>query len=292
MKLLLNQAGSYFQPIVRREVSVAGQKAAYLEAGGSQGEPLLFLHGLAGSKAQWRSMMCAFSERYRVIAPDLPGLCLHAPLSAGRHTLKQLMAWLDEFLDSIGVAKVHIVAHSTACPLAAVYAGARDSVTSVALISFPDVLAPPFSGQGQAYEKYRREIDFHSMEEWDAFFSRAFYRPIKVPNAIKRYNFRKFKQHNDTLIAVVDDLTKHQSMVMPYLKRVHGSTLVINGDHDNFADKRFHQMLETHLPQARHVTLERCGHMAFIDRFSDVLLLLQDFFSVAAKRGSRVRGQA
>ncbi|MDX1693066.1 MAG: alpha/beta hydrolase [Ketobacteraceae bacterium] len=280
-KLLINQAGSYLQAITSRSVQAGDHTTRFLEAGPASGIPLIFLHGLGGSKAQWRSMMSAFAGQYRVLAPDVPGLCIHAPLREGRHTLKQLMVWLDDFVAALGVDRLHIIAHSTACPLAAVYAGERDRVQSMALISFPDVLAPSFSGQGQAYRQYRKDIDFQSVEDWDAFFRRAFYSPVSVPNAIKRYNFRKFKQHSDTFLAVVDDLTKHQGMVMPCLKQVHGKTLVINGDHDNFADENFHRMLETHLPQARHLTLERCGHMAFIDRYSEVVACLDQFFNGA-----------
>jgi pimeloyl-ACP methyl ester carboxylesterase len=51
-------------------------------AGGS-GEPLLLLHGLAGSAANWVELLPALTERFRVLALDLPGHAGSAPLPRG-----------------------------------------------------------------------------------------------------------------------------------------------------------------------------------------------------------------
>jgi pimeloyl-ACP methyl ester carboxylesterase len=37
------------------------------------GEPLLFIHGLGGSGADWAFQVAALEKRFRVIVPDLPG---------------------------------------------------------------------------------------------------------------------------------------------------------------------------------------------------------------------------
>lgn len=82
---------------------IDGHRSRFLEAGAANNPALVFLHGLGGSKAQRRNMMAAFAEHYRVIASDVPGLCIHAPLRDSHHTLKQLMGWLDRFLLRLGI---------------------------------------------------------------------------------------------------------------------------------------------------------------------------------------------
>ena len=37
------------------------------------GEPLLRIHGLGSSGADWAFQVAAFEKRFRVIVPDLPG---------------------------------------------------------------------------------------------------------------------------------------------------------------------------------------------------------------------------
>ncbi|MCG8668054.1 MAG: alpha/beta hydrolase [Pseudomonadales bacterium] len=71
---------------------------------------------------------------------------------------------------------------------------------------------------------------------------------------------------------------------MPNLKRFKGAALVLNAEHDNFADESSHRVLEAHLPQAKHQLIERCGHMAFIDRYELLVDVLKQFFADLAEK--------
>ena len=276
-KLLLKQAGSYISSIKPGEFEFDGNRSRYLELG--DGAALIFLHGLAGSKNQWRILMQAFGRKFRVIAPDVPGLCLTAPLQNSRHTFKQLTRWLDCLIDTLQLTDVHLVSHSTSAPFASVYcADQPERVSRLVLMSFPDVLAPTFSGQGEAYVKYREEVNFQSMEEWDAFFKRSFYQPLEFPTVMKRYNFDKFKKNQDLFLSVIDDVTAHQPLVMPRLRRIQARTLVLNGDHDNFSNADFCHTLQAHLTKARHITLSESGHMMVIDQRAKVTTAQNAFF--------------
>lgn len=48
-----------------------GDHVAYQDVG--DGEPVLLIHGMAGSSATWRAITPMLSRNYRVITPDLPG---------------------------------------------------------------------------------------------------------------------------------------------------------------------------------------------------------------------------
>jgi pimeloyl-ACP methyl ester carboxylesterase len=65
----------------RRLLTSGGVSVRYF-AGGS-GEPLLLLHGLAGSAANWVELLPALTERFRVLALDMPGHAGSAPLPRG-----------------------------------------------------------------------------------------------------------------------------------------------------------------------------------------------------------------
>ena len=64
-----------------RRLTAGGVPVRYF-AGGS-GEPLLLLHGLGGSAANWVELLPALVERFRVLALDLPGHAGSAPLRRG-----------------------------------------------------------------------------------------------------------------------------------------------------------------------------------------------------------------
>ncbi|MBA2461438.1 MAG: alpha/beta fold hydrolase [Actinobacteria bacterium] len=54
-----------------RQADLRGVRLRYLTGG--SGDPLLLLHGLGGAAANWIELLPSALERYRVLAPDLPG---------------------------------------------------------------------------------------------------------------------------------------------------------------------------------------------------------------------------
>src|SRR5262245_58045103 len=52
---------------------VDGFHVAYREAGPAGGTPLLLLHGFPTSSHMFRNLIPKLADRYRVVAPDLPG---------------------------------------------------------------------------------------------------------------------------------------------------------------------------------------------------------------------------
>ena len=59
--------------ILRRRVQVDGINVFYREAGPADAPVVLLLHGFPASSFQYRELIPRLADRYRVIAPDLPG---------------------------------------------------------------------------------------------------------------------------------------------------------------------------------------------------------------------------
>src|SRR5262245_43396318 len=56
-----------------KRVDVDGFAVAYREAGPANGPALLLLHGFPTSSHMFRNLIPKLADRYRVVAPDLPG---------------------------------------------------------------------------------------------------------------------------------------------------------------------------------------------------------------------------
>lgn len=82
----------------------------YLERG--QGEPLLLIHGLGSSGADWAWQVAALERRFRVIVPDLPGSGHSAP-SSGACSIEGFARSLWALCDHLSVgADINIVGFS------------------------------------------------------------------------------------------------------------------------------------------------------------------------------------
>jgi pimeloyl-ACP methyl ester carboxylesterase len=56
-----------------RTLEIGGRKVNVIDTGGESKPPLLWIHGLSGLWQNWLLNLPAFMDRYRCIAPDLPG---------------------------------------------------------------------------------------------------------------------------------------------------------------------------------------------------------------------------
>ena len=92
-------------------LTLHGNRVAYREQGDPNGEPVLLIHGMAGSSLVWEAVMHQMSRRYRVIAPDLLG---HGESDKPRtdYSLGAFAVFLRDFLDALGIPSVTVVGHS------------------------------------------------------------------------------------------------------------------------------------------------------------------------------------
>src|SRR5262245_7005711 len=95
--------------MIRAEVTVRGQRISY-QMGGS-GEPVLLVHGLAGSLRWWRRNVPALARSHTVYLVNLPGFGAFG-WRGSRFNLADAADWLMEVIEAIGIAPCHIVAHS------------------------------------------------------------------------------------------------------------------------------------------------------------------------------------
>jgi 3-oxoadipate enol-lactonase len=75
------------------------------------GEPVLLIHGLGSSGADWAFQLPVLESRFRVIMPDLPGCGMSAAM-AGGYAIKDFAHGLWGLLDHLGVVRPNVVGFS------------------------------------------------------------------------------------------------------------------------------------------------------------------------------------
>jgi pimeloyl-ACP methyl ester carboxylesterase len=81
----------------------------YLERG--RGEPLLLIHGLGSSGADWAFQVAALEDRFRVIVPDLPGSG-HSSPPCGEYSIAGFAESLWKLMDHLQITQTNIVGFS------------------------------------------------------------------------------------------------------------------------------------------------------------------------------------
>jgi 3-oxoadipate enol-lactonase len=91
-----------------------------------RGEPLLLIHGLGCSGADWAFQVAALEKRFRIIIPDLPGSG-HSPAPRDGYTIEGFAATLWSLLDHLGVRRTNIIGFSLGGAVAFEMAARRPS---------------------------------------------------------------------------------------------------------------------------------------------------------------------
>lgn len=102
-----------------RTQSVGNVEVFYREAGPLDAPVILLLHGFPSSSHMFRDLIPELSDRYRVIAPDLPGFGLTKAPPRGEfaYTFDALAEVVTEFVETIGLQRYAIYIFDYGAPV-------------------------------------------------------------------------------------------------------------------------------------------------------------------------------
>ena len=107
-----------------RFVEVDGLKVHYRDRGPRDAPVLMLLHGSSASLHTWEGWAAALSDRFRVVALDLPGHGMTGPWpSGGDYSLAGYAEFLDRFADRLGLQRFSLAGNSLGGTIAWTYAG-------------------------------------------------------------------------------------------------------------------------------------------------------------------------
>jgi pimeloyl-ACP methyl ester carboxylesterase len=118
-----------------KQIDLEAYKTTYLEGGDApNSDPILFLHGWTTSTAPYHESLSLLCQRYRVLAPDLPGFgkCTH-PKCVPDHM--SYVNCIISFLQALNIQKAHVIGHSGGGAVAIALAATMPSLVSSLIIS-------------------------------------------------------------------------------------------------------------------------------------------------------------
>jgi pimeloyl-ACP methyl ester carboxylesterase len=122
----------------RVEVVVRGRPVTY-QVGGA-GDPVVLVHGLAGSARWWRRNVAALAHRHTVYLVNLPGFGSFGR-PGRRFALSDGAGWLAAWIEEVGIGPCHVVAHSMGGYLAISLAAGRPDLVRRLVLVAPAVIA-------------------------------------------------------------------------------------------------------------------------------------------------------
>jgi pimeloyl-ACP methyl ester carboxylesterase len=223
---------------------VSGRPVRYLVAGKETGPPVVLVHGLSASSRWWRRTVPALAPHFRVYLVDLPGFgAMRRPL--GRYSLAGAPEWLLACMDTLGLARPHVVGHSMGGYIALRHAAEYpERVDRLALV------APAGVPYRRSVVRYGKPLAQAAWLAAPRFF------PLVLPDALRSGPL--------TLWQAARQLLRED--VRPLLSRVTPPTLLVWGERDYLVPPAHADVLLAALPDAQLVRLPGAGHVPMEDR--------------------------
>ena len=251
------------------------------------GDPVLFLHGLGGSRTSWEPQLAGLGDAFRCIAWDMPGYGASAP--AAPLTFAAIADSAARLLDAAGVQRAHLVGESFG-GMHALHTALRhpNRVGRLVLAN----TSPAFGLDGTDPDAWRAT----RLEPLDAGLSPAdmaedvltsIAGPGLSPDllAMRVAGFARIPA--DGLRAAVECLPSHD--VRDRLGEIGSPALVIAGELDGETPVAYSRILADGLPRAELVVLAGVGHLAVTEAPGAVNRLVRDFLSAVQPGGAGPR---
>ncbi|MGD8682993.1 MAG: alpha/beta fold hydrolase [Chloroflexota bacterium] len=140
------------------------------------GSPLLLLHGFTGSARGWSGLLDAWTDRHRVVAPDLLGHAgSDAPGEPAAYALERQAEGLRDLLDLLGASPATVLGYSLGARLALVLALDHPATVERLVLESPSAgIADPLerAARRAADEQLAADIERAGVEafvdQWEA----------------------------------------------------------------------------------------------------------------------------
>jgi pimeloyl-ACP methyl ester carboxylesterase len=245
--------------------------------------PVLLIHGWGGSGRYWRGTVERLNARFGFLVPDLLGFGRSLPVRRGRDIFDQADA-LEVLLAHLGVARAHVVGHSTGGAIAMVLAARRpDLVERLALVSvglFRNTternLFNAVMGVTGAFMRLRgawmAEIPFLVQQTARRYFFEIPDDPELLRAGLRDYLMMDYATALKSARSAVSDA------IPTAARQIQAPTLLIAAREDQSMPPANVEYTATVIPHAQTRWIERCGHLPMVERADEFAAVLGEFF--------------
>ncbi len=237
---------------------------------GGSGDPLLYLHHLAGMQG-WEPALAELSTRFDVIAPYHPGWGPSQGLDQVENGLDLVLHYVD-FLDYLGIEKANVLGHSVGAWIAAELAAIRpDRVNRIVLANPVGVWDEEIGGEDPFAQ--------HPMMATAVLLSDPAYRQKLILRDGQVDAMENYVQEMKDLKAAAKFLWPiPDTGVAARLPRIKARTLIVTGAKDRFIPAGYGPVWRAAIPRSETKTILDAGHLSNLEQPSRFATIAGSWF--------------
>jgi 3-oxoadipate enol-lactonase len=261
------------------ESRASGGMVSYRELGEGSGEPLVLLHAFPLNGRMFEPQMEAISGGRRVVAPDYPGFG-RSPRTPAQPDIRYYAEGVRGLLDRLGLERVVL-----------------GGVSMGGYVAFGCVRLFPERVSGLILANTRPDADPEETRENRKNMARRVADEgveVLIELQMQRLLARDTLENNEGVVEKVRGMILESSPggvvaalgamrerpdSTPLLEEIEVPTLVIGGEEDGISSPEVMGAMAEKIPDSRHVTLPRAGHLSNLDAPEGFNAALKEFLA-------------
>ncbi|MEU5566977.1 alpha/beta fold hydrolase [Micromonospora musae] len=279
-----------------RRVPVDGVEVFYREAGPARAPVVLLPHGYPCSSFQFRNLMAALGDRWRLVAPDLPGFGYSATPDPADfdYTFAGYGRFLRRFVDTLVLRRYAIYLHDYGSQHGFRLAMSAPERVAALIVQNGDVYADEFGPKYAPLRRYWADPTPHRRAELAGNVSEEGFRAEFVGELPERLADRvspdlwtlawaqlRTPPRPEIIVGLFTDQADTLAdfpHIQAYLREHRPPTLIVWGPHDGYMPAGAARAYLRDLPDAELHLLDG-GHWALETNLDEIVALARDFLN-------------
>ncbi len=258
------------------EIHIENGVVKYFSVG--SGKPVLLIHGLFAQKEQWSEFACDLShDGYLVYALDLPGYGQSTGFSIVDYQLSKEVSLIHQFIEKLGIKRLHIAGSSMGGALAAIYAKQYPrEVQSIGFIGAPlGVITWSPQVRGEIYKGINPFIPIN-IEQFNVEMSLLFAKPPVIADSVKEQLIGVYVANNRHYQQVWDIVNLELNVLIPE-KKSSKPTFSVWGAEDGIFNVSGKYLLDRKFPNSQSFVIPNTAHLIMLEKPNEIASLYKKF---------------
>lgn len=266
---LLQSAGRAAAGLQERSVEADGITFSYLA--GSEGEPLLLLHGFGAEKDHWALSARYLTGHMRVIAPDIPGFGASSSPADADYSVATQVERLHAFAKALNLEHFHLGGNSMGGEIAAAYAARYpEQVLSLWLLAPAGVAGAEPSELVRRVQAGENPLLIEQPGDYQKLVDFVFAEPtLPLSEPMLKVLGERAMEQRPLQRRIFANLVESPPLE-PQLQGLQVPTLIVWGTEDRLLDVSGAEILLKVLPQSQLMLLPEVGHVPMLERPEEV----------------------
>ncbi len=282
-------------PVVHRTIEIDGIQIFYREAGPADAPVVLLPHGYPSSSFQYRNLMPALGDRWRLIAPDYPGFG-YSDTPDKAHFSYSFAGYadlLDRFTTALGLTRFALYLFDYGSQIGFQLAVKHPERVAALIIQNGDAYAETLGPKYQALQQYWADPTPQGRETLaEAVSERGLREEIlgEVPQHIAErispdlwqmaWPLMRRPRNREIMVDLFADIKSSVEKFpayQAYLREHQPPTLIVWGPNDGYMPEASARAYLADLPNAELHVLGDGGHWALETHLGEIVALSRDF---------------